>query len=723
MTIVTAATLIAGVWLRGPGAGTVSAGAIPTPALLGSGTSVLSSKLVPLTGSVIPHLAQARRDIALANSRALGVDISLRLRDSAGLDRYLAQVYDRHSPLYHHWLTPRQFRERFAQTPAQQQQVVTWLQARGLHVMKQFANGLMVTASGTVGQIDKAFGTRLYRFHQKSHSFFANAGPVHLPAWVAGRVMAVDGLSDRDIAAGDMQHAHRRLHDGSGPAGGLSPQNVSTVYDLGGFYQANVNGAGVTVGIVASGDIANSDIVAYEQHFGLNSAIHRVGVSDPNGTGSPKVDSEFEMDTEMVAGMAPGAQILVYEDANTRLSGIAVTFNQMVSENKASVLSTSVSGAEEFWNGDVMDALHVVFKEAAVQGQSIFTSTGDDGAYAAASTDKSQANTLAVRYPGSDNYVTSVGGTSLTVNSDGSYGSEAAWSDRSDPTSLAGGGGGLSKVWRRLEYQTGPGTDNQYSDGSREVPDVSADADPNTGYDFYLADGDHNQPGWGTMGGTSASAPLWAAFCALLDGSLGGRIGFMNPTLYALGTRAKQFQYPALNDVTRGDNLYYPATSGYDLASGLGSFDGVAVNNDINAMGGPINGAPTPGPTATATPRPSPTSVPGSGVTITGTGISHLVSGKQAFTHALRLQEQTWFVLAYKSTVRSTAHASLQLWYNKHWYAVQSMTPIKYSDGSPGFQRKLRFRHTDRLGTWYVKYTVTAGSVKASKTVKFTVQR
>ncbi len=679
---------------------------IPTSAARAAGSSPLgddAARLVPLGGSLLPHLAAARRQETLSPTRSLGLGVTLQLRDQAGFNQYLVEVYDRQSPLYHHFLTTRQFAERFAPTAAQREQVVSWMRSAGLQVLDRFANGTFITARGTVKQIDSAFSTRLYAYQQHGHGFFANGMGVRLPAWLAARLVAVSGLSNRGTRSHRTLRLDRSLHEGgSGPSGGFTPQDVAQIYDMDSIHQRGVTGKGVTVGIVAGGNIVDSDVAAYQQQYGLHTTIERVAVHDPNGTKPLTPDSEFELDTEMVSAVAPDAHILLYTDSNQGLDGIAVTFNQMVSENRASVLSTSLDGPEEFWLSDDVNALHQVFQEAAAQGQTVFAPTGDDGAYAYGSTDSSRATVLAVKYPGSDPYVTSVGGTNLTRNSDGSYGGESAWGDTTtDPNNPVGGGGGLSEFFPRPSYQMGAGTDNQYSNGKREVPDVSADADPNSGYDLYTHDGNNGQPGWSTLGGTSASTPLWAGYGALLVQDFRTRIGFLNPVLYALAQRASSFSHPAFHDVTQGNNLYYPATPGYDLASGLGSFDGAAMESDIRAMGGfaaPVTAS------------------------IGMVGITHTSNGKSAFTSQLHLGEPGHFLAAY-TVSGATPSATVRLWFNHRWFTPFRMNPIKLLNGLPAFREILTFHNTNQLGAWYARFTVVAGSKTVSKDLRFTIVR
>ncbi|HEV8193416.1 MAG TPA: S53 family peptidase, partial [Ktedonobacterales bacterium] len=166
-------------------------------------------------------------------------------------------------------------------------------------------------------------------------------------------------------------------------------------------------------------------------------------------------------------------------------------------------------------------------------------------------------------------YVTAVGGTTLYLNSDGSYSHEAGWEG---PLEGAGTGGGLSQLYTRPTWQSGPGVSNGDSNGMRQVPDVAADADPLSGYYIYFS-------GWQIIGGTSASTPLWAGLSALADQEAAAShkppLGLLNPALYALGNR--QLSPSPFHDVMIGGNLYYQSTPGWDYATGWGSPDAAVL--------------------------------------------------------------------------------------------------------------------------------------------------
>jgi len=305
---------------------------------------------------------------------------------------------------------------------------------------------------------------------------------------------------------------------------------------------------------------------------------------------------------EVVGAIAPHAKQIVYEGPNTT-QGLNDTYNQIVNDNKAHIVSISWGLCEANTGAAELQTLDHIFKQGASQGISLFAASGDSGAY-----DCGDGN-LGVDSPAGDPYITGVGGTNLQLHS-GAYGSESVWANPSDTQRSpngAGSGGGVSNTFNQPSWQTGPGVQN----GNREVPDVSADADPATGYATYCTVANAGCPstGWITVGGTSASAPLWAGSMALINQYLQSQgkavVGFANPALYSLFNA--QQQSPAFHDITSGNNLHYAATAGYDMASGIGTPD---VNNIARDLALNAGGGGTPTPTPTTVPSPTPTSTP-----------------------------------------------------------------------------------------------------------------
>ncbi|HLJ68096.1 MAG TPA: S53 family peptidase [Chloroflexota bacterium] len=559
-----------------------------------AGSALPAGRIIPLAGSTLPHLAAARRLQDLNPAAVLGVTVSLRLRDDAGLQRFLRSVYDPRSPQYHHFLTPAQFAERFAPLPADRARVAAWLRSRGLGVEREYADGLGITVRGTARRLESAFGTQLSTYRKGADVFYANGGPVRLPSEIAAQVEAVSGLDNADrprplgvrsrqiVPHSDAPHAP--THDSSQ---GYTPSDLAGLYDVQPIYDKGWNGSNQVIALAEFGDFQSGNIATYDSQFQLSPQTQRVPVNDGSQIGEKINDNqpEVELDIEVAHAMAPGARVDVYIAPYHSADWIPMLL--LMASNNPQIVSSSYGQAESFRDPNLVWAMDALFREMAAQGITVFSAAGDQGAYDASAVSgatQQQKQQLVVDHPASDPWVTAVGGTALLQNSDGSYGGESAWGNPQDSQGPSGGGGGLSGFFPRPDYQVGPGVQNQYSDGSRQVPDVSANADPRTGYAVYTVDS-NKQAGWLVYGGTSAATPLWAAYTSLIDQYINSRVGFFNPTLYALGQKESQFQYPPFHDVTQGNNLYYSATPGWDYATGWGSFDGAALLVDLQQMG------------------------------------------------------------------------------------------------------------------------------------------
>src|SRR5256884_1138987 len=241
----------------------------------------------------------------------------------------------------------------------------------------------------------------------------------------------------------------------------------------------------------------------------------------------------------------------------------------------------------------------LVFQAAAAQGQTILAASGDLGANGCYNPQTGANTTPAVDDPASQPYVTGVGGTTLHVNFNNTYQFEQVWNDRNIKNGASGGG--ISLVWHMPYWQQAPGVANAYSTGFREVPDVSLNADPQTGYDVFCKVGGCANQGWMIFGGTSAAAPAWAAMIALANqASLKANafmVGFLNPSLYDIAHGATGTSYnAAFHDIVPvsgyvnnndyvGSSGTYPDGSAYDLATGLGTYDAYNLSQNLVTLG------------------------------------------------------------------------------------------------------------------------------------------
>jgi subtilase family serine protease len=587
------------------------------------GTQLISAhaymqERIAIDGQTAPLSKQAQVVEETANNLPLQLSIGLQLRDRAGANRLLAELSDPQSPSYHHYLTPEQFKQFFAPGDSQVQQVAEYLRAQGLVVNNIASNNLLINATGTVAQVETGFQTQIKNYRLGKRSFHANANVPSLPREIALLVSSIGGLDNSVQYKPAQRQASNIAQDATVPTG-LDPQALEKAYNLGPLHQAGIQGQGQTVALFTLDGYLPADVSAYFQNYSLpQPTIEQHLVDNVNGDAGQGA-LETTLDIEMLGAVAPQSTILVYQGPNT-VQGISDTYTKIVSENRAKVVSTSWGLCEASTGSAQVQTLNNIFTQGALQGISFFAAAGDAGAY------DCQDSNLAVDSPASDPNVTAVGATGLAVYDDGSYASETAWSDSTDKLhgpQGSGSGGGLSSTFAQPSWQSGTGVDNQYSNGKRQVPDVAAFGDPAQGFAIYCTVTNAGCPttGWTTAGGSSVAAPFWAASLLLVNQylqannlSLSGQI---NPLLYKLFSA--QLTDAPFHDVTSGSNLYYPTTSGYDLASGLGTPN---VYNLARGLASLASAIPAPTPTATSvvsptatvevqpTATPSPTPVP-----------------------------------------------------------------------------------------------------------------
>ena len=555
-----------------------------------------------LAGHVPPLVNEANLVGRTDRQQTIPLALTLPLRNEAELDALLQRLYDPNDPQYGHYLTTAQFVARYAPTQADYDAVAAFARAQGLTVTGISANRLVLNVEGAARVVESAFGVSLkqYRLPEGREFRAPDSSPV-IPAALAGKLQSVVGL---DTAA--VWRAHNRvrqadplafLHQGemtfdalnplttgSGPNGGLTPSDIKKAYNLSGV---SLTGAGQTLALFELDGYKASDITKYETQFGLPAVtLQNILVDSATGAAGSGA-GEVTLDIDLQIALAPGiSKVLVYEGPNSG-AGVVDTYNKIASDNLAKSVSTSWGAAEKSNSASALNSENTIFKQMAAQGQSIFAASGDSGAY-------DNGSSLSVDDPASQPYVTGVGGTSLTTaGAGGAYSKETTWNGGS--VANGGGGGGISTVWAIPSYQTGFGSAaSKASTTMRNVPDVSLEADPNNGYAIYLNGAAQ------VYGGTSCAAPLWSAFAALVNQQrvTAGKstLGLANTLLYSVAAGAN---YTAdFHDIADGStNLYYPAVTGYDLATGLGTFNGANLLADLS--GGTITPPPPPPPAST----------------------------------------------------------------------------------------------------------------------------
>ena len=550
---------------------------------------------------------------ALPSSAAVSLTLALAPRDPDALAAYAAAVSDPGSPEHGDYLSVAQFAARFGATDQAVAAVRAAVAQSGLQVGDLSPDGLSLSASGTAAQAEDAFDTDLSHVAtDDGTTAYTDTTAPTLPASVAPLVQSVAGLDtlpqQAPVGLDAAPGTQPRTAGSTGPsdctaadAGGANtPQRIASAYGLDGLWSAGDVGAGTTVALYELEPYAASDVAAYQGCFGTSATVTNVTV-DGGATCGTDTDcgAEDALDIEDLAGLAPSAALAVYEGPNTG-AGAYDTYAAIVEADTAQVVSTSWGLCEARQTTSAARAENTLFQEAAAQGQAVFAAAGDSGADDCAGS--SQAGRAAVDDPASQPYVTGVGGTSLASYL--SPATETVWNDGA----FAGGagGGGVSARWAQPSWQSSQAMiQSSTTCGTRvtvcrEVPDVSADSDPETGYAVYYGGR------WTEYGGTSAAAPTWAALVTLADSSSyctgrSTRVGFANPTLY--GLTSSDFY-----DVTSGTNSYdgvtgYPAAGGYDMAAGLGAPDGSLL---VPALCGAAAGTTVPEPPATSTSTSNP---------------------------------------------------------------------------------------------------------------------
>jgi subtilase family serine protease len=592
----------------------------------------------PLVGSVPPVPVGAAVLGPTASATRVTVDVVLRPRDPAFLADFARAVSTPGNPGYHRYLPAGRLASEFGPTAQTLQATSGWLATAGLTVGAMSADGMVIPVTGTAAQLESAFTVPLVqaRLSDGRTVRLATEEP-SVPSTLVPLLQGVLGLSDQAIARPQLSGATPLVATPSTAAPAAVPASVgpqacaaiadhgdprtatdlASTYGLSSLFAAGRTGAGQTVGVFELEDYTPSDIAAYQACYGTDVPVTTRPVD--GGALSTAQDGEAALDIEVVTGLAPGASIEVYTGPNDGANGPLDTYHQMVLDDTAKVITTSWGQCEADMGPDTQlaqaaqDAEQTLFMMAATQGQTVVAASGDAGSTDCYPSDRSTA--VAVDDPASQPYVTGVGGTVLSGIAPNAP-TEVAWG--ATASSGGAGGGGSSTTftapsWQQVaaaqsaltSYTCGPAADQQ----CREVPDVSASADQTYGDIIYYAGN------WYVFGGTSMAAPLWAALVADTDQGCADTAGLLNPALYGAGAAG------SFNDVTLGDNAYpglagvtsFPATVGYDMATGWGSPKALALL-DL------LSGAPSGCPTVTGL---SPSSGPATGgttVTITGSG-------------------------------------------------------------------------------------------------------
>lgn len=502
---------------------------------------------------------------ALDPAQTLRITVALQMQNEQALQTLVQQQATPGSANFNKYITPAKFKALYAPTSASVRAVRQYLGRAGLSNISVEPNRLFITATGTVAQIESAFSTKLARFNQKGKQLFVNTAPAQVPQALSGIVLAVLGLNN--VQATTPVTACTLT----------APTCVRTSYDPQTYWRAyNANPAGkateTSIAVMAEGDVSGvtPDLRAFEAAMHLAPAmvtIVPVGLASIDTAGA----DEWDLDTQYTTGMAGKVKTLyIYDTTSLTDQDTTLEFNRWATDDLAQVGNASFGICEFFpYLDGSMVADDQVFLEAAAQGQTMFSSTGDTGSFCSVGTPNgAPAGAPFVGYPATSPYVIGVGGTTLLTKASGAYQSEVSW---------YAGGGGISQFEYSPYWQSPviPTNNPNVPATFRAIPDIAMDADPNTGAVVYV----NGQVEY--IGGTSLSSPLAAGAWARLQSHYGNTLGFAAPRLYAgypafgtvPGTPGATQKVDGFNDVIVGTDGLYTALPYFDMTTGLGTLD------------------------------------------------------------------------------------------------------------------------------------------------------
>ena len=434
---------------------------------------------------------------------------------------------------------------------------------------------MLVRLTGVSSAFATALHTGFANFSSPATSaYFQLTRAASLPRAWAGQVSAVLGLSSLSHVA--LPHPAVRTAAGlntvlgtaAGLVGKLSPAASSLAFpgaygpkDFWSMYHAPSaqTGSGQQLSIITEGDVSQpkKDLATFEAQFGLPAVTwNQINVGTPSTDTSG--DDEWDLDSQYSTGFAPGVtQLNVYVGPSLSDQDILNTVNRWVTDNSSRQASFSAGECELLaYASGFTASLDNTLAQAAAQGQTLFTSSGDTGAAcpAVVGVNGVPAGLPGVNYPASSPGAIGVGGTTVL--------------SPSGPTEISwyAGGGGSSLLEATPGFQAATTVGGALPLVRRGVPDVALDADPNSGYDVVVAGTTQ------TIGGTSASAPSWQGIWARAEGAHGGSLGFAGPVIYGTEPAA------AFHDITLGANPL-PAAPGWDYTTGRGTPDITAFVN------------------------------------------------------------------------------------------------------------------------------------------------
>jgi hypothetical protein len=486
----------------------------------------------------------------MSPQQMINFTLMMKMQNMEMLDRYTKDISNHSSQKF---LSSGDFRKIFYPTRVAVRSVRDVLNRNGIQVVS--SEGITIRASANASSLESFFNTTLVQYSNGNRTFFGTVGNFSVPSSISDFVAGVLGL--------DNSSKVRRLSEEANPmefftGGALTPSEIQNAYGYTQVYASGIDGNGTRIAVIAAFGNPDmiSDLALFSSIYGLSNAtlnIYYPG-GDPAIVCPPSSDLnvcgwavETSLDVEWAHAIAPGATIDLIISKDDQLPNLLDCVDYVTNNLQDSTISISWGLYEDALPQVFFNYFDAYFQQAALQGISVFAASGDSG-YSGPETGMTSAV-----FPASSAYVTAVGGTTLFLNPNKSYGFETAWIHS---------GGGVSSIFAKPQWQFGS---NIPSDGWRDIPDVAFDASPNSGVHVIIG-GDDN----GLLnGGTSLSAAIWAGTSSLINQKIGGNIGLLNPFIYQIG-RSQNYAND-FHDILSGSNGDYSSGAGFDMVTGWGT--------------------------------------------------------------------------------------------------------------------------------------------------------
>jgi len=536
-------------------------------------------------------------------AKVIDVTVWLRRHNSAALHQLVGQLYDKNSPNYHRWVSPASLNAQFAPKVEESQTVRKFLESRNLTVTTIAGNNSYVRARGRIADIQKAFHVQIARFQTQDGVRRANTSDPWIEEPAASLVSAVSGLHDGgyspalvrpvDPATGT---AYQPVPLGSvsikgaffesqcfrgiqiqgfqtnntlpsaiylgnrygadisnsqmghlAPCG-YGPAEVQTAYKLNGLYNKHLDGTGQTVVIVDAfgSPTIQDDVALFSAYYGLPPADLTV-ICGPTGCPTVQNDGwagETTLDVEWAHVVAPGAKIILIQAADNYFDTLNAAVQYAIDNQLGTTISNSYSAPEVVLDSATLDVTNGIIESGAAAGISVNYSSGDNGDWNAI------LGVNSADFPASSPWATSIGGTSLALNSDNTMKFQTGWgthetriADRlvyGNPPDVPpivfgfiyGSGGGDSVYFAKPAFQSAlPGS-------FRRGPDISYLADPFTGVEIIRTPVGGSGPVVEVIGGTSLACPMFSGMWAIASQKAGGFLGQAAQLVYSLPSKA-----------------------------------------------------------------------------------------------------------------------------------------------------------------------------------------